>query len=390
MRNDIYYTACDLPPGDERLRIVVRGDEAFKSKGLGAVLGVASLVVIPAAAPALANSIGASSAIQGAASKFVSGATASRVGATVGSAITGAALGAITAKVAGHDVNDGAILGGAAGAIGGFWSSRVQTATPTGPTNPTGNPADAGLPPGSGGAIDPRVQESPSFFSRLKEGVSAVPSEIGKRLTDPDTLTDALVLGGSEVVGSLLGVGEMTEEQREAVERQRAELEAMRRTNIDLYNRRVAAAEQLLQQARQNDPAYLAALSGNAARIAGARRGSAQRRNAAFSGREYTAGDARRAGLAVSRSAGAAYDRGFTAGLQRQTGLTEAGLRGLPSGYDASSASHRAALIDSFGSMREQRNREEDAFARWRELFAGNERVPSQNQNQNQNQNQRT
>lgn len=380
--NGIHYTK-PRDPHDERLRCVVVGDEAFKSKGLGTLVSVGAIAIIPMAAPALASAIGASTAIQGAAQGFLSTARAERLGQIAGSAITGAAMGAVSAKVAGRDVNEGALWGAGVGGIGGWWQSRPVAAAggvggvpPTNtPGNLVGHPQNPGSPGGGpGGGVG---GEGPSFFDKLKEGASAVPGIVADRVTDPEFITDALALFGTEALGSALGVGEMTAEQKAAVEAQRRELEAMRRTNVDLYNRRVAAAEQLLQQARQNDPAYLATLRGNTARIAAARQGAQQRRAAAFSGREHTAGDARRAGLGVTRAAGTAYDRGFTAGLQRQAGLTEAGLRSLPAGYDASSVAHRGSLLNSFTDIREQRNREEDAFAKWRELLAGNERVPA-------------
>ena len=99
--------------------------------GLGAIIGVAAMIAIPFAAPAIAAGI-ASSGFLGA---TISGAMATTAGATISSAVVGAALGAGTAAIMGTDVKYGALGGALGGGLSGFSSAwQGPSAVPVSPS----------------------------------------------------------------------------------------------------------------------------------------------------------------------------------------------------------------------------------------------------------------
>lgn len=97
------------------------------SKAIKTIVAVAAAVVIPFAAPAIAGSIGLSSAIAGA----VGSATA---GSVIGGAIVGGTLNAATQALIGGDAKRGFLSGAVGGGLGGYFNAPTAPSAPTAPT----------------------------------------------------------------------------------------------------------------------------------------------------------------------------------------------------------------------------------------------------------------
>ena len=202
------------------------------------VLTVGAALIVPYAAPVVANAIGVSGAIATA-----TGSAA--VGSTVGSALTGAVLGGVTAQATGGDFERGAIGGAVGGGLSGFsqgvaagsgantpqgggappnvrgvgpdaaqaargtasGSTLARSPVPGTDTSITGNPMstppptqsqvaqsqvaqDLGLSAGSTPGSVPAGTEAVSGGSRFMEAIRSVPGEVAQRFSDPEVLAD--------------------------------------------------------------------------------------------------------------------------------------------------------------------------------------------------------
>ena len=301
--------------------------------GVGRVLGFASAILIPFAAPVIASSLLASTAL-GAAATSVFGATATAIGS---SAIVGAGLGAIRAKIMGADVRSGALLGGIGGGIGGYSAASsgifgaqpsnvgtqamAQAPTASAPTVA----AQAGLSTGVASADVPFTEQ---FISAVK----SVPSAVVDKITDPATLATVTLQAGSQLLGQALAPEmEIPPEQRQLIEERRAELAALKKRDEQAFAAQMDAAKQYLRQAQQYDPTYMAEQAAGRAAIRSQRGIREQQRRAALhGGRGISAAEQRRMELDAARSVSSEYDRGFQAGLERQTRTAQAGLAAIP------------------------------------------------------------
>lgn len=334
--------------------------------GVKKAIAVVAMVAIPIAAPAIASSI-AASGVLGAA---VSGAMATTAGAVVSSAIVGAGLGAVTAKVTGGDVKAGAISGLIGGGIGGYGSaSKGLFATPQGgiqaTTNRTfgtsfGQPnvgtVQTNLPPGiqqaslsntantgvqnavvtnTSGQLSNQVA-SGSFVESMKTGLSKAGEKIVSKITNPDTLANAVLqVGGAVAAEAIVGTPGMTAEETAAIEEYKAELQTLKARDEQAFNAKLDAAKQYVVQAGYYDPNYFALQSANRTAIAEGRKLREFERKAGLTSGGVSQGDRRRAALAGGANIQSAFDRGFLTGqnLQNQVMSTGVGLiPGAPTG----------------------------------------------------------
>ena len=344
--------------------------------GAKKVLAVVAAVAIPIAAPAIASSI-AASGVLGAA---ISGAMATTAGAVVSSAIVGAGLGAITAKVTGGNVKAGAISGLIGGGIGGYGSaSKGLFGTPQGgvqgtvnrtfgtsfgQTTPTQdastltNQSTDGLVNAS--YTDPNVsnaivtdastqlsnQGSGSFLESMKKGVGAATEKIADRLTNPDTLANAVLqVGGAVAAEAIVGTPGMTPDEQAALETYKAELETLKQRDEAAFNAKMDAAKKYMVQAGYYDPQYFGLQSANRAAIAEGRKLREFERKAGLRTGGVSAGDRRRAALAGGANVQSAFDRGFLQGVNLQNQAMSTGV-GLIPGAPTGGVTQAAGLAD--------------------------------------------
>lgn len=342
------------------------------SKSVKKIIGVAVAIAIPFAAPAIASSIGLSAAI----------------GKIAGSAIVGAAMGAGGAAISGGDVGRGALFGGLGGGIAGYATPAATAAgTSTGATAAPGvttaaAPAAAAAPvagataaapgaaagleeivvtgsralgggatatgvapvvsvagvtpanaPGGGTEPTPTPAATPTAGTAAAppktflETLKSVPGEIAKKFSDPSALADLTLRAAGQIAGSLAAGSGLSPEEESLLSAQRAELEALRGTNQELFNQRLQAAQDMLGGAKYFDPEYFGLQSARRARMAGV---AAEREGTRGLRGERLAAEQRRYRLGTARNVGTAYDVGFGQGVAGRQGALQAGLQMLP------------------------------------------------------------
>ena len=333
--------------------------------GAKKVLAVVAAVAIPIAAPAIASSIAASSVL----GATISAAMTTTAGAVVSSAIVGAGLGAITAKVTGGNVKAGAISGLIGGGIGGYGSaSKGLFGTPQGGVQGTvnrtfgtsfGQAAHYQMQQWSNVILvnrrtsykhsytDPNVSNaivtdssvalsndaaSGSFLDSMKKGVGAATEKIADRLTNPDTLANAVLqVGGAVAAEAIVGTPGITPEEQAALETYKAELEVLKQRDEAAFNAKMDAAKQYMVQAGYYDPQYFGLQSANQAAIAEGRKLREFERKAGLRTGGVSAGDRRRAALSGGRNVQSAFDRGFLQGINLQNQAMSTGVGLIPS-----------------------------------------------------------
>jgi hypothetical protein len=307
----------------------------FKSKGVKKVLGVVAMVAIPFAAPAISSSIAASGFL---------GATASSVAGTwVGSAIVGAGLGAVTAKVTGGDPLMGA-LGGAIG--GGFGGVAKGMATPTwlggtgqaatqaaGQTLTTAEQlanaaAQGGGPPGSVAMAGPGVVGAPVVAPTF---VQQVGTGFKNALTNPAAVQGFTKMG-TEMMMSAFMPENYDDEQLALIEQHKKTIERLEAQGEAVDGIKMTQARNLLQQALQVDPTYLARQKEQGVKNQYAIAANKAQRDASKAGLAptYAANEARRVQLAGIKAGASAYDQGYITGITEKSKMTQAGLQALP------------------------------------------------------------
>ena len=341
--------------------------------GVKKVIAVVAAVAIPIAAPAIASAIAGSAFV----SAGVAAAMTTTAGAVVSSAIVGAGLGAITAKVTGGDVKAGAISGLIGGGIGGYSASGRpgmfgNAATPAGGTTTAatnlsgGNTATAGNTVSAGGIEATNVAYTPGtgaeaslsntamtgstvasggsstaaslsgstgFLDTMKTGLSSAGQMIADRLTNPDTLANAVLqVGGAVAAEAIVGTPDQSPESQAAIEEYKQELQALKARDEDAFNAKMDAAKQYMVQAGYYDPQYFGLQSANRAAIAEGRKLREFERKAGLTTGGVSAGDRRRAALSGGANVQSAFDRGFISGVDLQNKAMSTGVGLIPSG----------------------------------------------------------
>lgn len=341
--------------------------------GLKKLVAVVVAVAIPIAAPAIASALVASTAV-GAAVTATIGATATAV---VSSAIVGAGLGAVAAKVTGGDVKAGAISGLIGGGIGGYtaaakpgmFGNPAAQSTTTATTATTldgsavGSANTGNLPPGvqnasytpggeasgslsntamggaSGvakGAADTAaaLEGGTGFIASMKTGLSTAGQLVASKLTNPETLANAVLqVGGAVAAEAIVGTpANQSAETLEAIEQYKAELTALKAKDEAAFNQKMEAAKQYMVQAGYYDPNYFGLQAANKAAITEGRKLREFERQAGLKTGGLSQGEARRAALSGSANVQSAFDRGFLSGVDLQNKATSTGVGLIPSG----------------------------------------------------------
>ena len=346
--------------------------------GIKKAVAVVAMVAIPIAAPAIASSIAASGVLGTA----ISGAMATTAGAVVSSAIVGAGLGAITAKVTGGDVKAGAISGLIGGGIGGY-GARANFGQPAPTVNTTtaatnlsgGNIAGSGtsttLPDGvvnasltntSGSGLQNAVVTNTSntlsntasggsFIESMKAGLGSAAEKVVSKITNPDTLANAVLQVGGAVAGEMIvGTPGMTDEETAAIEQYKQELQTLKARDEAAFNQKLDAAKQYMVQAGYYDPNYFALQSANRTAIAEGRKLREFERKAGLTSGGVSQGERRRAALAGGANIQSAFDRGFLTGQNLQNQVMSTGVGLIPSA-PKSGVIQASGLVDVASQM---------------------------------------
>jgi len=332
--------------------------------GIKKAIAVIAVIAIPIAAPMIASSLVASTAL-GAAVTASIGATATAV---VSSAIVGAGLGAITAKVTGGDVKAGAISGLIGGGIGGYTSASKpgmfgNAATPTSSGSVTtldGGSVSSGTTTANGvtnasltttadGTLSNAVVNTgtdavveASFTDSLKAGLSSAGEKIVDKFTNPDALANAVLqVGGAVAAEAIVGTPDQSPEATAAIEEYKQELQALKAKDEAAFNQKLDAAKQYMVQAGYYDPQYFGLQAANRAAITEGRKLREFERKAGLKSGGVSSGDRRRAALSGSKNVQTAFDTGFVQGIGLKDKAMATGVGLIP---NASPNAANAAL----------------------------------------------
>ena len=250
------------------------------SKSTKKVLAVVAAVAVPFVAPAIAGSIGLTSAL-------ASTGMAATTAAATGSALTGAVLGGAASSFGGGDFGTGAVLGAVGGGLSGYGAAtRAATAVPEGSTLAIGPRGEYLAAPGAGvsgppapvnlvaagpgavaapvagtagaaGAVTPAATATATGTAAAGTAptLGAALSSAVAGLTDPATLARVTMLAStalSEPDADIMAG--LSPQEVELVEMRKQELQRIASTNMSLFEQQVMAAQNFLQQAEQQGP----------------------------------------------------------------------------------------------------------------------------------------
>lgn len=333
-------------------------------KGFGMIISFVAMVFIPYASPYISGAIGLTGAI----------------GAQAGSALVGAGLGAATSYATGGNVGVGALtgaLGGWGGAIGGGGAgvnpgsgaagvgalartgAGVTDAAVVGGRAFTGAESAAALGGASYGgqaaSALANMGQTATQGANVMGGVSA-PTAASAELGAGQGTMNAISRMPQDIVNSMGGPDKMAAMltrvvaqgaagdpyMQEALEQRRAELEAEKKQNEALYNKRLEVANRLLDESKYFDPAEggrRAAL--DVQQRIGEQEEDTVRNDAARRG--YNTGRrrviGRQAGLAAGRGAANAYKVGADAFQTMKLNTIGAARQWMPDNAPSSWAS---------------------------------------------------
>lgn len=150
------------------------------------------------------------------------------------------------------------------------------------------------------------------------------------KFTDPKAQADMVLRAAGQLAGSAIAGDGLSDEEKQLLEQQRAELEQLRVTNQELFNQRLQAAQNLLGESRYFDPEYFGGQSYKAYQNAAARAERDVLRGIGPQRAGLRTAEQRR--FALQRSAGGqtAYLQGADMAEQNRIRTTQAGINALP------------------------------------------------------------
>jgi hypothetical protein len=253
------------------------------------------------------------------------------IGAQLSSGVTGNAVG--YQSPVGLDIS-GAPMASAPSAGGStqvFDDGSTLTTSASGQTTATPAPAAGQIATGAQPAAAAQTAGSQGTIAeRFVSGAKEVGSEIAKKFTDPKQQADLLLRAAGQIAGSYVAGDGMSPEEKALLDQQRQELETLRSTNQELFQEKLNAARQLVQDADYFDPEYFGLQRARQVQQAGAK--VERERLAGIDPRRANlrAAEQRRTRLATGRDVGTAYDTGFVSGVDAQTRARTAGLNLYP------------------------------------------------------------
>ena len=362
-------------------------------KGLKQWLGVIVAIAIPFVAPMISGAIASSGFL---------GATATGFFSTVGgSALVGAGLGGLGAAVTGGDPLRGALMGGLGGYLGGApkmggatVSSGAQTTDmalnelnyPGGDTGAAASGTGMGqtdmalnelnYPGGDTGGAPQNMAATTqnNLGNTLDTGSASYQDGWDKfktKLSDKfssDKLMDKAIDGGIQAgVNAVVG-SQYSPEQLELQNSYKEQIARLEAQGAEVDQIKLAQAKELLQQAMQVDPVWLARQKANAEKNKAARATNNAARDASLGygtgGGNRVAGIRRRGAIQGNKASSSAYDAGYLGGIDQKTKLQTAGLGNLPGSTQLSG--YYQQLGSMYQSDDERRQKEIEG---WGDMF---------------------
>ncbi len=198
----------------------------------------------------------------------------------------------------------------------------TEGATTVGLRAPTGGTSVFGSGFG-GGATQTASAASGSAWDKFSTALK-------DKFTDPKAQADMVLRAAGQLAGSAIAGQGLSDEEQQLLAEQKAELEQLRTTNQELFQQRLAAAQNLLGESRYFDPEYFGGQSLKAYQTAAGRAERDVLRGISPSRSALRTGEERR--FALQRSAGGqtAYLQGADVAQQNRIRTSQAGLGAFP------------------------------------------------------------
>jgi hypothetical protein len=300
-------------------------------------------------------------------------------------------------------VNTPGAVGGSAGAFGAgggtYYNPNAIDPSFVGPTNYAGQGApvysQAGLqytpameqaaanqavqagtmtnvaPTTAGGTTQTVASNAPAAqaAAAAKVAPTTFSQALKQKFTDPKAQADLFLRAAGQIAGSAIAGDGLSDEEKQLLNQQTAELQQLRTTNQELFNQRLQEAQGLIGESKYFDPAYFGMQAQRAVQTSGAR----AKRDALSKFGPQRAGlrsaEERRFDLGISTGGQTAYLQGADAAQQNRIRTQTAGLSAMPTSgpsgalqygsyvgglYDAADRRRRQAagdIGDLFGSF---------------------------------------
>lgn len=130
--------------------------------------------------------------------------------------------------------------------------------------------------PGKGGAPTTTVASTaPASGAAGGVGTATAPATLSEALkakfTDPRNQADMLLRAAGQLAGSALAGDGLSDEEKQLLQQQTAELQQLRETNQELFQQRLQEAQNIIGESKYFDPAYFGMQAERGVRTAGAR-----------------------------------------------------------------------------------------------------------------------
>lgn len=192
-------------------------------------------------------------------------------------------------------------------------------------------------------------------------GTSAVPTTFSEALrakfADPRNQADLVLRAAGQIAGSSLAGDGLSDEEKQLLQQQTAELKQLRETNQELFNQRLQEAQNIIGESKYFDPAYFGMQAERGVRTAGAR---AKRDALSKYGRERAglrAAEERRFDLGIATGSQTAYLQGADAAQKNKVNTAVTGANLLPTSGPAAGlqyGSYVGGLYDAADRRRRQ------------------------------------
>ena len=212
---------------------------------------------------------------------------------------------------------------------------------------------------GTTGAAGTVAQAAPATFSEA----------LKQKFTDPRNQADLFLRAAGQIAGSTIAGDGLSDEERQLLQQQTAELEQLRTTNQELFNQRLQEAQNIIGESKYFDPSYFGLQSERAVKTAGSRAKREALGNFGSQRAGLRRAEERRFDLGLATGGQTAYLQGADAAQQNKLRTQQAGINALPTSgpaaglqygqyvgslYDAADRRRRQAagdIGDLFGSF---------------------------------------
>ena len=178
-----------------------------------------------------------------------------------------------------------------------------------------------------------------------------------QKFTDPKAQADLFLRAAGQLAGSAIAGDGLSDEEKQLLQQQTAELQQLRTTNQELFNQRLQEAQGLIGESKYFDPAYFGMQAQRGVQTSGAR----AKRDALSKFGPQRAGlraaEERRFDLGISTGGQTAYLQGADAAQQNKIRTQTAGLSAMPTGGPTGAlqyGSYIGSLYDAADRRRRQ------------------------------------